>query len=205
MKVYLIGSLNNPEVLNIGNELRAAGHDVFDDWFAAGPAADDAWRDYERGRGRSYPEALNGLAARHTFNYDYEHLSAADVAVLVLPAGKSGHLEAGWARGRGKPLLVLLEKDTERYDVMYRFATGVSTTLTGILRLLDHLEAQARARAAEAAAANAQSLVTGSGGVPAGIKPAESPSKVLPFRGKKPKTTKVTTNVPPSNDPPSAG
>lgn len=200
MKVYLIGSLNNPEVLNIGNELRAAGYDVFDDWFAAGPGADDAWRDYEHARGHSYPEALNGLAAKHTFNYDFEHLNNADVAVLVLPAGKSGHLEAGWARGRGKPLLVLLEKEHVRYDVMYRFATGVSTTLTGILKLLNVLAEQA---AQAEAKRQSEAQVTGNGNTPTGIVPAGLPGKtVLPFKKKTPKKTQVT-DAPP-NDPPPA-
>ena len=140
MKIYLIGSLKNPAIPAIANELRAEGYDVFDDWFAAGPDADDHWRDYERQRGHSYPEALNGIAATHVFNLDYHHLSQADVAVLVLPAGKSAHLEAGWARGRTKPLYVLLDPTVERYDVMYRFATAVSTDLNGIKVLLKHTQ-----------------------------------------------------------------
>jgi hypothetical protein len=124
--IYLIGSLRNPKIPAIANELRAAGHEVFDDWFAAGPEADDYWRDYEKGRGHSYLDALGGHAARNVFDFDRRHLQRASAVVLALPAGKSGHLELGWALGRGTPGYILLEEaDPERFDVMYQFATGV--------------------------------------------------------------------------------
>src|SRR3990167_3349198 len=101
-KVYLIGSLRNPEVPKIANKIRELGFEVFDDWFAAGPEADDKWRDYEKERGRNYKKALSGHAANHVFHFDLKHLDECDVAVLFLPAGKSGHLELGYILGKGK-------------------------------------------------------------------------------------------------------
>ncbi len=135
MIIYLIGSLRNPQVPVIAEQLRAAGHETFDDWYAAGPEADDKWRDYERGRGRSYPEALSGYAAGHVFDFDRHHLERADAVVLMLPAGKSGHLELGWAIGRGKPGYILLD-DPERWDVMYKFATGVFYSVDDLIMAL---------------------------------------------------------------------
>ena len=125
MVVYLIGSLRNPAIPAIAERLREEGYDTFDDWMAAGPNADDSWRDYERARGNSYQEALSGYAAQHVFNFDKYHLERADIGILVLPAGKSGHMEIGWLLGKGKPGYILLDKDPDRYDVMYNFATGV--------------------------------------------------------------------------------
>jgi len=58
-KVYLIGSLRNPAVPELANTIRALGYDVFDDWYAAGPEADDKWRDYEKARGHTYKQALS--------------------------------------------------------------------------------------------------------------------------------------------------
>jgi len=118
--------------------LRLNGLEVFDDWYAAGPHADDAWRDYERTRGHRLPEALKGYAARHVFAFDSEHLHRAEGAVLVLPAGKSAHLEFGWILGRGKRGVVLLDEDPDRYDVMYQFAHGVTIDLDELYRLLKH-------------------------------------------------------------------
>jgi hypothetical protein len=123
--IYIIGSLRNPEIPLLGNDLRKLGLDVFDDWFSSGPETDDYWQKYEKIRGRTYGEALAGTMADHIFTYDKSHLDRTDAAVLLAPAGKSGHMELGYTIGKGKPGFVLFDKEPERYDVMYRFATGV--------------------------------------------------------------------------------
>ena len=137
-KIYLIGSLRNPKIPVIGNRLRQEGYDVFDDWFAGGEHADDEWRDYEQSRGRSYQEALDGFAAEHTFNFDMEHLGASDIGILVAPAGRSGHLELGWMIGKGKPSYVLLDAafGDGRWDVMYKLADGVYTSVDLLIQAL---------------------------------------------------------------------
>lgn len=122
--LYLIGSLRNEGIPEISKSLRKIGLDVFDDWHAAGPEADDCWKEYEENRGRTYKEALSGYAARHVFSFDKYHLDRCDAALLVLPAGKSGHLELGYMAGRGKPTFILLDRP-DRWDVMYQFATEV--------------------------------------------------------------------------------
>jgi hypothetical protein len=131
--IYLIGSLRNPEIPRIANELRKAGHETFDDWFAAGPEADDYWRDYEKSRGHTYQQALRNYAAQHVFSFDRTHLDRCRAAVLVYPAGKSGHLELGYVVGAGKPGYILLDGEPERFDVMLNFATGVYDKLEDLI------------------------------------------------------------------------
>ena len=133
--IYLIGSLRNPEIPLIANTLRKAGHEVFDDWFSAGETADDSWRDYEKTRGRTYVQAHEGLAANHVFGFDRLHLERADTVVLAAPAGKSGHLEFGWALGKGKRGFYLLD-DPDRWDVMLKFATKVVVGVDELLKAL---------------------------------------------------------------------
>jgi len=123
--IYLIGSLRNEEIPTIAKSVRSLGIDVFDDWYAAGPEADDYWKEYERGRDHTYEEALRGYAARHVFEFDKHHLDRCDAAVLALPAGRSGHLELGYVIGTGKPGYILLDGQDSRFDVMYSFATKV--------------------------------------------------------------------------------
>jgi hypothetical protein len=124
-KIYLIGSLRNERVPLVSAELRRSGHAVFDDWFAAGPEADDCWQRYETQRGRTYSEALAAPHAQDVFDFDKRHLDAQDTAVLLMPAGKSGHLELGYMIGCGKQGFILIEGPMpERYDVMYNFASG---------------------------------------------------------------------------------
>ena len=134
--IYLIGSLRNPHVPEVGECLREHGFEVFDDWFAGGEHADDAWREYEQGRGHSYIEALRGHAARHVFEYDHEHLDRADGAVLVMPCGKSGHLELGYILGQGKPGFIYMPEEPVRWDVMALFADGVHRTMDGLVMAL---------------------------------------------------------------------
>ncbi len=131
--IYLIGSLRNPAIPEIANKLRAEGLEVFDEWYSAGPEADDYWMKYEQGRGHTYAEALKGYPADHVFQFDKKHLERATHVILALPAGKSGHLELGWALGKGKRGYILLEKEPERYDVMYLFADMVSASLDEII------------------------------------------------------------------------
>ena len=120
--VYIIGSLRDERIVALGKRLREeAGVEVFDDWHAAGPIADDSWQKYETLRGRSYKEALRGYAAEHVFEFDHTHLRRATHVVLMLPCGKSGHIELGYAVGQGKRAYVLFDKEPERWDQMYQF------------------------------------------------------------------------------------
>lgn len=134
--IYLIGSLRNPKIPEIGNTLRAAGFKVFDDWFAGGPVADDSWRDYEKLAGRTYAEALKGPAARNIYEFDVRHLAASHTAVLIAPGGKSAHLELGVMIGRGKKGYVLFDTEPERWDVMYQFCTGVHFNIVTLMEAL---------------------------------------------------------------------
>lgn len=133
MRLYLIGSLRNELVPELAHMLRLDGHDVFDDWYAAGPEADDYWQKYEKDRDRNFAQALNGYAAHHVFEYDRTHLDRSEGAVLLMPAGKSSHLELGYILGQGKPGWILMHGEPERFDVMYRFATEVVYTVDDLL------------------------------------------------------------------------
>ena len=134
--IYLIGSLRNPEIPTITNKLTEAGFETFSAWFAAGPEADDKWRDYEKAIGRTYLEALEAPAATNVFEFDRRWISRADTVVLVAPAGKSGHLELGWALGQGKRGYYLLD-NPDRWDVMLKFCTKV---IVGVDNLIEELK-----------------------------------------------------------------
>ncbi len=128
--LYLIGSLRNPRVSELARKIREQHPDieVFDDWFAAGSEADDEWKSYEQARGRTYQEALAGHAAKHVFDFDRSHLDRATHVLLVLPAGKSGHMEVMYAAYGAKlrpRTAILLDPDDVRWDVMYQFIPEV--------------------------------------------------------------------------------
>ena len=124
-QIYLIGSLRNEAVPTTGVYLRTLGFEVFDQWYSAGERADDAFYDYAKLRGWSYQEALDSYAAKHIFSFDKFHIDRSDIGVLVMPAGKSGHLELGYMIGCGKPGYILFDKEPERLDQMHAFADRV--------------------------------------------------------------------------------
>lgn len=124
--VYIIGSLRLPAVREVSKLLRETGRfDVFDDWHAAGPEADDIWQKYEQERGHNYIQALQGWHAKDVFNFDLTHITRSSIGVLVLPAGKSGHMELGYMLGQRKRGYILMPEEPERWDIMYQFATGI--------------------------------------------------------------------------------
>ena len=124
--IYLIGSLRDRKVPIIGEQLRqATAYEIFDQWWTASEDADDWLRDYFKYRKMSYKDAIHSYAARHIFDFDKHHLDRASVGVLVMPAGKSCHLELGYLAGQGKPCYVLFDKEPERVDIMYNFATNI--------------------------------------------------------------------------------
>ena len=128
--VYLAGSLRNPAIPSIMDELHyKLNAKVFADWYAAGPEADDHWKSFYKGVGYSYVEALKEPASVNTFEFDRRNMLVSKTMVLVLPAGKSGHLELGWFLGKGKPGYILLDSNEDRWDVMYQFATGVTADM----------------------------------------------------------------------------
>lgn len=131
-RAYVVGSLTNPAIPEVASELRRTGvfSDVFDDWYGAGPNADDHWKAYNQSRDIPYTKALRGPAATMIYNFDKQHLDAASDVILVCPAGRSGHLELGYAVGMGKRTYILLEAGVcPKWDVMYNFAGHVVESL----------------------------------------------------------------------------
>ena len=136
--IYIIGSLRNTKVPEVGDKLRASGYEAFDQWYSAGPEADDHFKQYHIDRGNSYSKALESYAARHIFNFDKTHLDRCDAAIIVLPGGRSAHLELGYIIGTGKPGYVLLDNESDRWDLMYQFASGIYSSVEDLIKELEH-------------------------------------------------------------------
>lgn len=73
-----------------------------------------------------HPRAIEG------FDADFAAMQKADTFVLVLPCGKSAHLELGWAVGAGKRTAVLLEDPVEP-ELMYRMVDYIAPSMFDLL------------------------------------------------------------------------
>lgn len=112
-KIYVASSWRNntqPIVVELCREL---GHEVYD-FKSPVPNTGFSWReispDWENWSTDEYITALDHPAAVAGFNSDFEAMHWADTFILVLPCGRSAHLELGWAAGKGKRTIILLEK-----------------------------------------------------------------------------------------------
>lgn len=144
MLIYLITSLKNDKLPTLSTILRQNGFSVFDDWYSPGPDADDFWTQHYKRKGLNFKQALNGPHAWNVFRFDKENIDKSDVVVLVQPCGKSAHIELGYAIGRGKPAFVLLDKEPERFDIMYRFCTNVCYNVNELIDELKLIEDKLR-------------------------------------------------------------
>lgn len=83
--------------------------------------------------GLEHPRSVEG------FNSDFEAMERADTFVLVLPCGRSAHLELGWAVGAGKRTAILLDPDSNDNvtpELMYKMVDFVTDSVMDLLAWL---------------------------------------------------------------------
>jgi len=112
-KIYVASSWRNERQPEVVMRLRAEGHEVYD---FRHPRADDhgfslgniaeAWQSCTM---EEYREALNNEIAVSGYNLDMAAMEWADTFVGVQPFGRSASMEMGWAAGRDKRTILLLE------------------------------------------------------------------------------------------------
>ncbi len=139
MKVYVASSWRNPEQPAVVEALRAAGHEVYDFRHPAPgdngfhwSEIDPAWQEWDAIRFRN---ALSHDIAKAGFHKDMTALAGCDACVLVLPCGRSAHLELGYAVGAGKPTAVLLTGYNEP-ELMYRMCGTLCVNVGEVLDFL---------------------------------------------------------------------
>lgn len=137
MKIYVASSWRNAQQPGVVAALRADGHDVYDYKNPPEPTV-FGWREIHPDWGRWTPEqfrdALEHPIARAAFESDMRALREADATVLVLPCGRSAHLELGWAVGHGQRTVVLLAEGEP--ELMYRMCDRLCLTIDEVLGFL---------------------------------------------------------------------
>src|SRR3989338_3444636 len=121
MKIYVASSWRNPYQQHVVESLRLAGHDVYDfkhpdpqdpdnkgfSWSEIDPA----WKTWSP---KTFRKALAHPIAAGGFRLDMHALDHCDACVLVMPCGRSAHLELGYAAGAKKLTVVLLAPEDTR-------------------------------------------------------------------------------------------
>ena len=148
MKIYVASSWRNEHQPAVVRALRSAGHEVYD--FKNPKPGDHGfhWKDVglEPHEKNACPPArlimaLTHERAREGFGHDFGAMKWAQAGVLLLPCGRSAHLEAGWMQGFGKPVLVMAPPDGAAIEpeLMYGLLGPIclsTTELVGALKAL---------------------------------------------------------------------
>ena len=138
MKVYVASSWRNETRQQaVVQALREAGHDVYDfrevssafHWREA--ASEEQLRDPRRFR----DEVLTHPLAKTAFEADMGALRSAEATVLVLPCGRSAHLELGWGARNAKSV-VLLDDPVSEPELMYLACDAICVTVAEVVQVL---------------------------------------------------------------------
>ena len=137
MKIYVASSWRNTRQPSVVEALRADGHDVYDfknpepgNQAFAWSEIDPNWQTWTEAE---YLEALSSEIAIEGFRRDERALTRCETCVLVLPCGRSAHLEAGYAIGLGIPLVILLPNgEPMEPELMYRWAAWIGSNLDAL-------------------------------------------------------------------------
>lgn len=142
-KIYVASSWRNDIQPQVVNALRLAGYEVYDfknprpgnhgfHWSEIDPNWKN-WTPQEFIKCLSHPIAECGFAS------DMTALRECDICVLVLPCGRSAHLEAGWAAGAGKKVFILIPEEIEP-ELMYKMTDGQCTDINELVVLIEQHE-----------------------------------------------------------------
>lgn len=129
MTYFYVASSWRNEYLHRGvvEVIRAAGHEVYD--FRNPRPGDNGFHwseidpDWKNWSPRTFRASLEHPIAVAGLNSDVSALRIADAVILVMPCGRSAHLELGYAIGAGKKTAILLS-DGEP-ELMYGMADRV--------------------------------------------------------------------------------
>lgn len=128
MKIYIATSWkNNVIAIIVGNLLKAYGHKVYIFCDPDEPAARISLRLRKNDETKLW-DSLNAICSddvMEIFESDLKNLKECDLCFLITPSGKSAHMEAGYAVGSGKMLVILDHPILGEWDAMYGMADVV--------------------------------------------------------------------------------
>ncbi len=130
MKIYIATSWKLEKIAKmLAEKLREAGHEV--DCFCDPSTGRFVFSWDEIPDVKENPQAYDAIdmmkdpRTQRAFKEDKGFIDWAEAVVMILPCGRSAHLEAGYAKGCGKKLFIWGEFPKGQWEVMYGFADGM--------------------------------------------------------------------------------
>lgn len=149
-KIYVASSWRNEYQPAVVEDLRAHGHEVYDFRNPGEGNYGFGWREVDPDWKNWTPEQFKaGLAhpiAQAGFQSDLAGMIWADTCVLVLPCGRSAHLELGWFMGREMEVHVMIPPEHQEPELMYLLGGSPAILHTSMTELLEALGTPFRPR-----------------------------------------------------------
>src|SRR5262249_14678888 len=113
---------------------RGAGADVFD-YRAGDEAGPEAifGPDFQNLTAADFAAALASSIAQEKLRADQDAIDRCDVFILLLPAGKSSHLESGYALRAGKRTIIAALDGVVPAELIYALADHIVTSIPELL------------------------------------------------------------------------
>jgi hypothetical protein len=139
--IYVASSWRNTYYPGVVDLLRQEGFTLYDFRHPAPGDNGFHWSEidpaWEQWTPQAYREALRHPLATHGFRNDMTALRACDTLVLVLPCGRSAHLELGYAIGAGKRTIIYYPPGIHMEpELMYKAADHLCLSTLELLDVL---------------------------------------------------------------------
>lgn len=138
-RIYVASSWRNEERQQYAVRiLKACGHEVYDfrepkegergfNWSEIDP-------EWQQWNAEQFIAALDHPIAKKGFALDLEALATAHACLLVMPCGRSAHLELGYCRGARMPTAIWLEDSYAEPELMYKLCELVTPDLAPVVQ-----------------------------------------------------------------------
>lgn len=135
--IYVASSWRNKYQPAVVDQLRRSGFDQVYDFREPEPGVRGfSWAEidpeWEKWTAAQWFAALKHPLAVEGYRRDFEAMKRSDLCVLVLPSGRSSHLEAGWFAGEGRPVCVFAPEPVEP-DLMVGMADRLTDSLLDVV------------------------------------------------------------------------
>jgi hypothetical protein len=148
-RIYISSSWRNGSQPKLVKELRERGHLVYDFRHPQGRNDCNVWDGIVRSRGlkeaylegilqpTDFDEMMHDKRAYDRFEDHFTAMADADTCVIVLPSGRSSHVEAGYFAGAGKRVFVMDYGANAKPELMYLIFDGYFYDEEKLLKAVD--------------------------------------------------------------------
>ena len=143
MKIYLASSWHNEKYLEVLSTLRAEGYEVYD-FRDGGFMWNQVGSDLSQTTFYEMEAILQSDRVVAQFEKDMEALRDCDMLVLILPCGRSAHMELGAIAACDRPTIIMWAKSEP--DIMHLMSDFMVNDIDSLLKVVRIIEEELNAR-----------------------------------------------------------